>query len=109
MTFTELVDQVREEFCKADVSSISGGFLAVQFNLTGEGGGVFYVEVKDGRISVEPYDYHDRNAALTLSVDNFMKLAMGKLDPVAAFTVGKLKVEGDMGKALEIKQLIPRK
>ena len=28
------------------------------------------------------------------------------LDPVAAFTVGKLKVDGDMGKALEFANLL---
>lgn len=35
----------------------------------------------------------------------FLKLVHGKLDPVFAFTVGKLKVEGDLGKALEIQKL----
>ncbi|WP_073386333.1 SCP2 sterol-binding domain-containing protein [Butyrivibrio fibrisolvens] len=30
----------------------------------------------------------------------------GKLDPVAAFTVGKLKVDGDLGKALEFANLL---
>lgn len=29
-----------------------------------------------------------------------------KLDPVFAFTVGKFKVEGDLGNALEIQKLI---
>lgn len=38
----------------------------------------------------------------------FLKLVHGKLDPVFAFTVGKLKVEGDLGKALEIQKLIKK-
>ena len=36
----------------------------------------------------------------------FLKRVHGKLDPVFAYTVGKLKVEGDLGKALEIQKLI---
>ncbi|WP_442863377.1 SCP2 sterol-binding domain-containing protein [Butyrivibrio sp.] len=32
----------------------------------------------------------------------------GKLDPVAAFTLGKLKVDGDIGKALEFSNLIKK-
>ena len=30
----------------------------------------------------------------------------GKLDPVAAFTLGKLKVDGDIGKALEFANVV---
>jgi putative sterol carrier protein len=39
-------------------------------------------------------------------MDNFNKLLAGKLDPVAAFTLGKLKVDGDVGKALEFAKLV---
>ena len=41
-----------------------------------------------------------------MKMDNFVKLINGKLDAVAAFTLGKLKVDGDIGKALEFSKLI---
>lgn len=104
MTFNELVTKVRGMSDKIDISGTN--FLAVQVNITGENSGVFYVEVKNGKISVEPYDYHDRSCGITISMDNFNKLIDGKLDPVAAFTLGKLKVDGDLGKALEFSKLI---
>ena len=44
----------------------------------------------------EPYEYYDRNAILTVNATNFTKLINGKLDPVIAFTTGKLKVDGDI-------------
>lgn len=59
-------------------------------------------------MNVEPYEYIDRSCALTMTNDNFNKLIDGKLDPVAAFTVGKLKVDGDLGKALEFSKIIKR-
>ena len=37
------------------------------------------------------------------------KIADGKLDPVAAFTLGKLKVEGSIEKALRLKEIIDSK
>ena len=104
MTFEDTLAKVREIGKMADISGI--GFLAVQVNITGEGGGVFYVEVKDGRLSIEPYEYNDRNCALTISSPDFHKMLDGKLDPVLAFTLGKLKVDGDIGKALEFAKLI---
>ena len=73
---------------------------------TGADGGVFYVEIKNGVISVEPFEYIDRNCEITISMDNFVKLMEGKLDPIAAFTLGKLKVNGDIGKALDFAKII---
>lgn len=104
MTFNELLEKVRSIASKADVSDKD--FLAVQVNITGEGEGVFYVEVKDHKVSVEPYEYNDRNCAITMNMKNFNKLLDGKLNPVVAYTLGKLKVDGDVGKALEFSELI---
>ena len=106
MTFNELLEKVRGQASKVDVSDKD--FLAVQINITGKEGGVFYVEVKDHRINVEPYEYNDRNCAITMNMTNFNKLIDGKLDPVLAFTTGKLKVEGDAGKALEFANLLKK-
>lgn len=106
MTFDEIVSGVRSAASGLDVSGQAP--LAVQINLTGEGGGVFYVAVKDGKISVEPYEYNDRDCAITISSDDFMKLAQGKLDPIFAFTMGRLKVDGDIGKALEFSKIIKK-
>ena len=104
MTFEELLGKVRKIAKEVDASDKD--FLAVQVNITGKDGGVFYVEVKDHRISVEPYEYYDRNCAVTMNMTNFNKLIDGKLDPILAFTTGKLKVEGDAGKALEFSKLL---
>ena len=104
MTFDELLGKVRGIASRADVSETD--FLAVQVNITGNEPGVFYVEVKDHKVSVEPYEYNDRNCAVTMNMDNFNKLIDGKLDPVVGFTLGKLKVDGDVGKALEFAKLI---
>ena len=104
MDFNTLVAEVREGAQKLDVSGVD--FLAVQVNLTDMNPGVFYVEVKDGKVNVEPYEYHDRQCALSISSDDYVKLVTGKLDPVLAFTLGKLKVDGDIGKAIEFSKLL---
>mgnify|MGYP000775156024 CR=1 FL=1 len=106
MTFDELLTKVRGMSGKIDISGTD--FLAIQVNIKGENGGVFYIEIKDKRINVEPYEYNDRSCALTMTNPNFNKLIDGKLDPVAAFTLGKLKVDGDIGKALEFAKLIKK-
>ena len=106
MTFNQLVDKVKSLSHQIDASGTD--FLAVQVNITGDNGGVFYIEIKDGNINIEPYDYHNRNCALTMSLDHFNKLIDGKLNPVTAFTLGKLKVDGDLSKAVEFSELIKK-
>ena len=104
MKFDELLEKVRGLAAKADVSS--SDFLAIQVNITGDEGGTFYVEVKDHKINIEPYEYNDRQCAITMNMNNFNKLLDGKLDPVFAFTTGKLKVAGDVGKAIEFSKIV---
>lgn len=92
----------------ADVSDIHE-HLAYQFNITGEAQGIFYVEVKDGQLYVEPYEYFDRDVIFTCKGETLLKIAEGKLDPVLAFTIQKLGVEGNFDKALRLKELIESK
>lgn len=105
MTFFDAFNEVKETFMSADVSDYKG-HLALQVNLTGEGEGRFYAELDNGKLSVEPYEYFDRDVIFTVDTHDFLKIIHGKLDPVFAFTVGKLKIDGDLGKALEIQRLV---
>ena len=100
MTYADMFSKVKGLFMESDVSDISE-HLAFQFNITGEAEGIFYAEVKDGVLAVEPYEYFDSDA--------IFKLAEGRLDPSLAFTTGKLKVEGNIDKALRLKQIIDSK
>ena len=81
MTYESIVETVRNKFSKVDVSSVPGT-LAYQFNIEGKVSGIFYVEIKDGKVNVEPYEYYDRNAILIMNGTNLVKLINGKLDPV---------------------------
>lgn len=108
MTYADMFSKVKGMFMQADVSDISE-HLAFQFNVTGEAEGIFYAEVKDGKLAVEPYEYYDRDAVFTCSAETLFKMAEGKADPILAFTTGKLKVDGNIDKALRLKEIIDSK
>ena len=106
MTYADFFSEIKNKFMGADVSDIKE-HLAYQFNIEDEeAGGIFYVEVKDGQLFVEPYEYYDRDAMFTASPDTLKKIAEGKMDPIWAFTMQKLKVEGNIDKALRLKEII---
>lgn len=105
MTYQEVFEKVKTLFGNADVSGIRE-HLAYQFNITGEGAGSFYVEVSEGKLSIEPYEYHDRDACFTCSADTLLKIATGKMEPIPAVMMGRLKVEGNIEKALKLKDFL---
>lgn len=108
MTYADFFAKVKELLGGADVSDIRE-HLAYQFNITGEAEGIFYVEVKDGTIHVEPYEYYDRDVIFTCKAETLQKIAEGKLDPILAVTLQKLKVEGSIEKALKLKDILTKR
>lgn len=43
-------------------------------------------------------------ATMTISQENFVALATGKMDGMKAFMTGKLKVKGDMGLVMKMQK-----
>ena len=109
MTYADFFYDIKGRFMGADVSDIHE-HLAFEFDIEDEeAGGAFYVEVKDGELSVEPYEYYDRDARFICAPEVLLKIATGEMDPVWAFTTQKLKVEGNIDKALRLKEIIEAK
>ena len=101
MNYEELVKKAKQAAKKMDVSTINE-HIAVQIDVVGEGEGAFYVEVADGKVSVEPYEYYDNDCKVTASADVITALFAGKLNVDEALANGSVYVEGDGGKALAI-------
>lgn len=93
MKYADMFSKVKGMFMTQDVSDITEHF-AYQFDITGEAEGIFYVEVKEGKLFVEPYEYFDRDAIFTCTAETLFRLAEGKIDPVQHLRFRKIKVEG---------------
>lgn len=105
MTYEEIFEKSKKLILANDSSGIEG-HLAVQVDITGEGSGAFYIELLDGKVYVEPYEYHDRDCKLIVSGEDFLSICDGSLDAVKAFTVGSLKIDGDIDKALQLSDIV---
>lgn len=95
MTYEELVERVRTATQNANVSK-EVGHVAFQFNVEGEAEGAFYLEIDEGKINVEPYEYYDRNVIIVTSADIIMQMIEGKVLPMVAYTNDMLKAYGDI-------------
>jgi len=106
MTYEQVVTKVRSYFADADASKIDG-VVALQINLEGKNTqGIFYIEVKDHQVNVEPYDYYDHNAIVTVNPTNLTKLLDKKLDPEVAYNSGKVLIDGDINSVLTVLGLV---
>jgi len=61
----------------------------------------------DGTGDANVVTNNDDSSACTISIslENFNKLMNGDLNPMTAFMMGKLKVDGDMGVAMKLTSL----
>ncbi|MEE0264626.1 MAG: SCP2 sterol-binding domain-containing protein [Acutalibacteraceae bacterium] len=104
MTFQEAFSEIKNIFIHSDVHECTER-IAMQVTMTGEGGGSFYVLFHDGQVDVEPYDYKNHDTLFVADTYDFIKIARGEMNAIAAYTVGKLRIYGDLGKASQIQRL----
>jgi len=97
MTYEMIVEKVREAFEYADAREIFE-HVAMQINIVGEGEGAFYIEIAERHVSVEPYDYYDRDGLFTASAEVLLQLAEGKTTFVQAVESGKMTYAGNQNK-----------
>jgi NAD(P)-dependent dehydrogenase (short-subunit alcohol dehydrogenase family)/uncharacterized OB-fold protein/putative sterol carrier protein len=83
----------------------AGKDLVFQFNISGSGGGDWFVTVKDGACNVQDGQAVKPTTTIKMADGDFVQLIQGKLDGMQAFSSGKLKVEGDIMKSQLIGKL----
>jgi len=69
--------------------------------------GQWYLDLKNGAGSCGSGEAPSSpDVTLSLKDDDFQKMFSGKLKPTTAFMTGKLKLQGDMGKAMKLEKLM---
>ncbi len=108
MDFFQAYDKIKKAFDGTDVSAIDC-HLAIQINIAeSDASGMCYIEVNEGKLYVEPYNYYDNDAVFTVTVKELVKLATGKQTYEKAIESGALSVSGNLEKAAMVKLFKPK-
>ena len=96
------LDQVEAEM-KSNAMRFAGLGALVKFDF-GDAGALFVDGTKAppaiSRDCAEP------RTTISISLENFVKMNQGQLNPMMAFSTGKLKVSGDMGLAMKLSSML---
>ncbi len=98
-----MVEDILSEM-RARSAALRGLNASVRFVL-GKDGEIIHLDARANPVAITQGD-QDADCTIRISPDNLAKLINGKLNPMLAFTMGKLKVEGSMGIAMKLAQLL---
>jgi putative sterol carrier protein len=76
-----------------------------KFEVTGDGGGMWLVNLKEGNGSVSAGD-GEADCHITVDSADFLAIINGELNGQMAFMSGKLKVQGDMMLAMKLGSIL---
>lgn len=79
--------------------------MTVQLDLTGDGGGQWWVTVAGGACTVGTGRAGKPDATLTASAEDYVLIRTGRLDPLTATMDGRLRVEGRYGLAVRFAKM----
>lgn len=79
-----------------------------QFNVTGDGGGTYTLNLKNGVTSGFLSNEPNPNANCVISVagSDWAAIVAGQMDAMTAFMSGKVKVDGDLSQAMKLPKLM---
>ena len=88
---------LREKFADADFAG------SVKFDIEDEGA----ILVAEGEVNIETNPGgSDPDVTISASLDTFREIFDGALSPTAAFMTGRMQIDGDMGQAMKLSQIL---
>lgn len=92
-----------EKISDPEAAGISDAII--QFNLTGNGGGIFYYKIRQGKVSAYSGSHGSPDVTIITDVETWTELILGKIRPIRTYLTGKVKVEGDIVLAQKVIKL----
>ncbi len=108
MKYEEIVAKVKKAYAKADTALVDE-HLAVQVDVTGEGEGAFYIEVADGKINVEPWEYLDHDFKIQCTAEEIIAIAEGKKKLGAEVESGNVYISRNFDKVAVFDLIVAKK
>ena len=101
-TVADVFSQMPDAFLADQAGGVD---VVFQYDITGEGGGKWYSVIAGGTCEVGEGVHDAPTTTIIMASADFLALMGGTLNPMQAYTTGKLKIEGDLMKSQLIEKL----
>jgi putative sterol carrier protein len=98
----QVFDGMRDSFSP---NRARGVHVRYQFDLSGPNGGLWWIEVNDGKYHMGRGWIHDPNVTFIATDNDWVALSNGKLPGFWAYLAGRLKVRGDQKLARKLDEI----
>lgn len=101
-TITEISQMMVDGFIP---EKAQGTNAVIQFSLSGDNGGEFWVHINDGTVTTGEGTHDAPNMTLKADADDWVKVSTGEMNAMQAFMTGKIKIQGDMSLAMKMQSM----
>jgi putative sterol carrier protein len=88
-----------------DPEKAQGVDTVIQYHLTGQEGGDYIINIKDGQCVVSEGVAESPRVTLTADAQDYKDVILGNTNAMQAFMMGKLKLAGDLNLAMKLPSL----
>lgn len=101
----EVIESYRARFLPDEAAGFDG---VVQLNLTGEGGGNYYMTIQNQQFDITEGEHDDPSVSVTTSAADWLAVNNGAANPMMLMMQGKLKLKGSLPMATKFQSLFRR-
>ena len=76
-----------------------------QFDLSGEGGGKWFVVIRNGELEVGKGERENPDVTFQAAASDYVEIAEGRMNSMLALATGKFKIKGHLGLAMKLQKL----
>ena len=103
---SKTVDEYFAQMPAAFQKDLAAGVEATyQFDLSGEGGGKWYVVIRGGELEVGKGEKDNPDVTFLAAAADYVDIAEGRSNSMLALATGKFKIKGHMGLAMKLQKL----
>jgi len=105
-TVKDVFERTMPERLRSKPDVVSKINAVYQFNISGPQGGTWAVDCTQPGGAISEGAPPAAKCTVNCSDADFLSIVNGKLNPQMAFMAGKLKIQGDMGLAMKLTQIL---
>ena len=101
----EVLDKMPDALVPEKAAGVNA---VIQLNLSGDGGGDWYMTIANGQVVVDEGQATSPDVSLDMEASDYVDITKGDGNPMTLFITGKIKVQGNISIAMKFQELFDK-